>query len=308
MSDLYEYQAIDGSSKGPIALVLLLQARNQGRLSNQALVKKLPDGAWRPLSSYIPPMTVLDEDRDRAAEGEANCSRRVLVPHWSRKKHWRRVIREWCSFRGRAGKGEMREVYATLGPVWLAAACLPALEKYDFFSYPAPWMESVFLGLFYMVLSVLTIPLAATMVRRLHDVGRSGIWLVCLGLPRWDGCCCGICLTGRASWGRTGTGIPVELMCSRVIGACPWEKPSGSGTDSPERWIQGAGGNGSDLFQVKFIYGKSEHGRLLPFGDNLLLQVQRRGFFKAGERVFLLSPFIPASLSDAGNDVPARCD
>lgn len=167
MSDLYEYQAIDGSSKGPIALVLLLQARNQGRLSNQALVKKLPDGAWRPLSSYIPPMTVLDEDRDRAAEGEANCSRRVLVPHWSRKKHWRRVIREWCSFRGRAGKGEMREVYATLGPVWLAAACLPALEKYDFFSYPAPWMESVFLGLFYMVLSVLTIPLAATMVRRL---------------------------------------------------------------------------------------------------------------------------------------------
>lgn len=58
MSDLYEYQAIDGSSKGPIALVLLLQARNQGRLSNQALVKKLPDGAWRPLSSYIPPMTV----------------------------------------------------------------------------------------------------------------------------------------------------------------------------------------------------------------------------------------------------------
>lgn len=110
MSDLYEYQAIDGSSKGPIALVLLLQARNQGRLSNQALVKKLPDGAWRPLSSYIPPMTVLDEDRDRAAEGEANCSRRVLVPHWSRKKHWRRVIREWCSFRGRAGKGEMREV------------------------------------------------------------------------------------------------------------------------------------------------------------------------------------------------------
>ena len=183
MSDLYEYQAIDGSSKGPIALVLLLQARNQGRLSNQALVKKLPDGAWRPLSSYIPPMTVLDEDRDRAAEGEANCSRRVLVPHWSRKKHWRRVIREWCSFRGRAGKGEMREVYATLGPVWLAAACLPALEKYDFFSYPAPWMESVFLGRFYMVLSVLTIPLAATMVRRLHDVGRSGIWLVCLGLP-----------------------------------------------------------------------------------------------------------------------------
>ena len=32
MSDLYEYQAIDGSSKGPVDLVLLLRARNLGRL------------------------------------------------------------------------------------------------------------------------------------------------------------------------------------------------------------------------------------------------------------------------------------
>lgn len=160
MSDLYEYQAIDGSSKGPVALVLLLQARNQGRLSNQALVRKLPDGAWRPLSSYIPPMTVLDEDGDmEVAEGEADTCERSLAPDWSRQKYWRRVAREWCSFRGRAGKGEMREVYATLGSVWLAAACLPALEKYGFFSYPAPWMESVFLGLFYLVLSLLAIPL-----------------------------------------------------------------------------------------------------------------------------------------------------
>ena len=100
MSDLYEYQAIDGSSKGPVALVLLLQARNQGRLSNQALVRKLPDGAWRPLSSYIPPMTVLDEDGDmEVAEGEADTCERSLAPGWSRQKYWRRVAREWCSFR-----------------------------------------------------------------------------------------------------------------------------------------------------------------------------------------------------------------
>lgn len=40
MSDLYEYQAIDGSSKGPVDLVLLLRARNLGRLSNRTLVRK----------------------------------------------------------------------------------------------------------------------------------------------------------------------------------------------------------------------------------------------------------------------------
>ena len=33
MSDLYEYQAIDGSSKGPVSLVLLIQARNHGPVS-----------------------------------------------------------------------------------------------------------------------------------------------------------------------------------------------------------------------------------------------------------------------------------
>ena len=42
MSDLYEYQAIDGSSKGPVDLVLLLRARNLGRLSNRTLVRKVP--------------------------------------------------------------------------------------------------------------------------------------------------------------------------------------------------------------------------------------------------------------------------
>ncbi len=55
MSDLYEYQAIDGSSKGPVDLVLLLRARNLGRLSNRTLVRKVPGGDWRPLASFIPP-------------------------------------------------------------------------------------------------------------------------------------------------------------------------------------------------------------------------------------------------------------
>ena len=37
--------------------------------------------------------------------------------------------------------------------------------------------------LLYVVLAVLSIPLAATMVRRLHDVGRSGFFLVFLAVP-----------------------------------------------------------------------------------------------------------------------------
>ena len=44
MSGLYEYQAIDGSPKGPVSLELLLRARNLGRLSNRTLVRKVPDG------------------------------------------------------------------------------------------------------------------------------------------------------------------------------------------------------------------------------------------------------------------------
>ena len=70
MSDLYEYQAIDGSSKGPVSLVLLIQARNHGRLSNRTLVRKLPDGGWQPLSSFIPSMTVMDADMEESAMPE----------------------------------------------------------------------------------------------------------------------------------------------------------------------------------------------------------------------------------------------
>lgn len=181
MSDFYEYQAIDGSPKGPVTLVLLLQARNHGRLSNRTLVRKVPDGAWLPLSSFIPSMTVQDDEGGMSVigvdEGPENAG-----PHWPRKKYWRRVIREWCSFRGRAGKREMHEMYSRAGLAWLALAGFPALAECGFFYYLKPLAE-IMSPVFYVVLLILAIPLVATMVRRLHDVGRSGCWLVCLGMP-----------------------------------------------------------------------------------------------------------------------------
>lgn len=182
MSDLYEYRAIDGSSKGPVSLVLLLQARNHGRLSNRTLVRKVPGGSWQPLASFIPSMTVKDDDEEASAvpvPGELVGSD---VPVWTRKKYWSRIIRAWCSFRGRAGKGEMREVYSSVGVAWLAAAAFPSLVECGFFSSLSPWVRLVS-PLLYAVLAVLSIPLAATMVRRLHDMGRSGFCLVWLAAP-----------------------------------------------------------------------------------------------------------------------------
>lgn len=181
MSDLYEYQAIDGSSKGPVSLVLLIQARNCGRLSNRTLARKLPGGSWQPLSSFIPSMTVMDDEREVSTAAENGSSSGTAA--WSRKKYWGRVIKAWCSFQGRAGKGEMQEVYSSLGIVWVALAGLSFLA--EFFRVPelSRWMELVSPFLSYAVLPVLSIPLAATMVRRLHDVGKSGVWLVWLGVP-----------------------------------------------------------------------------------------------------------------------------
>lgn len=182
MSDLYEYQAIDGSSKGPVSLVLLIQARNHGRLSNRTLVRKLPGGGWQPLSSFIPSMTVMDDDGEAfemPGPGEEFTS---AVPVWTRKKYWMRIIKAWCSFKGRAGKGEMREVYASVGIAWLAAAGFPSLVKSGFFSSLSPWVD-LLSPVFYVALIVLSLPMAATMVRRLHDVGRSGLCLVWLAVP-----------------------------------------------------------------------------------------------------------------------------
>lgn len=181
MSDLYEYQAIDGSSKGPVSLVLLIQARNHGRLSNRTMVRKLPAGGWQPLSSFIPSMTVMDADMEESAMPEPETGFEPAIPAWTRKKYWMRIIKGWCSFEGRAGKQEMREVYSSVGIVWLAAAGGPAIVKSGFFSV-SPMME-LFFPLAYVVLPVLFLPLAATMVRRLHDVGKSGLSLIWLAVP-----------------------------------------------------------------------------------------------------------------------------
>lgn len=181
MSDLYEYQAIDGSSKGPVPLVLLIQARNHGRLSNRTLVRKLPGGGWQPLSSFIPSMTVMDADMEESAMPEPETGGEPAIPAWMRKKYWTRIIKEWCSFEGRAGKQEMREVYSTLGVAWLLVAGGPSIVKSGLFSV-SPMLELLF-PLGYVVLPVLFLPLAATMVRRLHDVGKSGLFLIWLAVP-----------------------------------------------------------------------------------------------------------------------------
>lgn len=181
MSDLYEYQAIDGSSKGPVSLVLLIQARNHGRLSNRTMVRKLPAGGWQPLSSFIPSMTVMDADMEESAMPEPETGFEPAIPAWTRKKYWMRIIKGWCSFEGRAGKQEMREVYSSVGVAWLAVAGGPAIVKSGFFSV-SPMME-LFFPLAYVVLPVLFLPLAATMVRRLHDVGKSGLFLIWLAVP-----------------------------------------------------------------------------------------------------------------------------
>lgn len=181
MSDLYEYQAIDGSSKGPVSLVLLIQARNHGRLSNRTMVRKLPAGGWQPLSSFIPSMTVMDADMEESAMPEPETGFEPAIPAWTRKKYWMRIIKGWCSFEGRAGKQEMREVYSIVGVAWLAVAGGLAIVKSGFFSV-SPMME-LFFPLAYVVLPVLFLPLAATMVRRLHDVGKSGLSLIWLAVP-----------------------------------------------------------------------------------------------------------------------------
>lgn len=178
MDVMYEYQAIDGSAKGPVPLALLLQSRNHGRLSNQAPVRRLPDGEWRPLSSFIPLMTVVDDDGSivETAEGQS------ASVHWDRKKYWTRLFWAWCSFRGRAGKQEMRNICENLHVVWFCLVGVPLLQELLFSDFD-PYLEVLNILLLYVLLPVALLPLVATMVRRLHDVGRSGFWLVLLAAP-----------------------------------------------------------------------------------------------------------------------------
>lgn len=140
MSDLYEYQAIDGSSKGPVDLVLLLRARNLGRLSNRTLVRKVPGGDWRPLASFIPSMTVMDDDGEPSVLPDPGSEPGGADSGWSRKKYWIRVIKAWCRFEGRAGKGELHEVFSRVGVAWLAVAGVPSFAECGF---SRPWFRGL---------------------------------------------------------------------------------------------------------------------------------------------------------------------
>lgn len=181
MSDLYEYQAIDGSSKGPVDLVLLLRARNLGRLSNRTLVRKVPGGDWRPLASFIPSMTVMDDDGEPSVLPDPGSEPGGADSGWSRKKYWIRVIKAWCRLRAVPGKGSCTRFFQSGGCV-AGRGGSPLFCGMRFFPSLVPWVELVS-PLLYVVLAVLSIPLAATMVRRLHDVGRSGFFLVFLAVP-----------------------------------------------------------------------------------------------------------------------------
>lgn len=59
-------------------------------------------------------MTVMDADMEESAMPELETGGEPAIPAWTRKKYWTRIIKGWCSFEGRAGKQEMREVYSTM--------------------------------------------------------------------------------------------------------------------------------------------------------------------------------------------------
>lgn len=65
-----------------------------GRLSNRTLVRKLPDGGWQPLSSFIPSMTVMDADMEESAMPELETGGEPAIPAWTRKKYWTRIIKD----------------------------------------------------------------------------------------------------------------------------------------------------------------------------------------------------------------------
>lgn len=79
-----------------------------------------------------------------------------------------------------AGHGEMKEIYATLVTVWLGIACFSGWDEVGALPFSG---DVVRLLLSDVILPVLAILLAATMVLRLHDVGRSGICLFFLIMP-----------------------------------------------------------------------------------------------------------------------------
>lgn len=148
-------------------LALLLQARNQGGLPNQARVRKLPDGDWLSLSSFIPSMRVMDDEGSETVRSGGGFRYAALGP----QEYWSRVIAGWYSFRGRASKSD---VWRYSLAIWMGLALIP-LAKDLLVPSAGVYLEVMECLVLYVLLPLAAIPVAATLVRRLHDVGHSGM-------------------------------------------------------------------------------------------------------------------------------------
>lgn len=161
--------------------MLLIQARNHGRLSNRTLVRKLPDGGWQPLSSFIPSMTVMDADMEESAMPELETGESPPFPPGRGRSIGRASLRDGAVLKDAPENRRCARFippWASRGWSWQG---VPSIMKSGFFSV-SPLLELLF-PLAYVVLPVLFLPLAATMVRRLHDVGKSGLFLIWLAVP-----------------------------------------------------------------------------------------------------------------------------
>lgn len=152
-----------------------------------------------------------------------------------------RVVRNSVRFSGRATRGEFWWWVLVLAIVLLIASAVQlALQfLYDHNIPTAGDLLSVFLGTGVVVWLVTFLPTTAVAVRRLHDIGRSGWWVLlwyAVPVPLWLGAVAAYMLVlGRALIGEDPSAVPFFVMFGLSLAA------SAAVTVWAVRWLSNAG-------------------------------------------------------------------
>ncbi len=159
-------------------------------------------------------MTLCKECGKEIADSASSCPHcgaarnvpRASLTTWELyKEFWAK----WIVFEGRVRRRDYLLVNLINWGVMLAAMCIGVLANEPSFT--------LFTS-FYMI--IIIIPTLSMSVRRLHDIGRSGLWYLAMLIPVLGiiPCIALLCFAGQSGWNRYGPDPKVPEYLQRLGG------------------------------------------------------------------------------------------
>lgn len=177
----YYYLDSSRQPRGPLSFEELLALHARGTLSDEVMVAAVDGDKWRPLRALLPEnnkagvgacpacKTELTLTAGELPEHCPNCGKRLRPADFGFVASVQSVFAQYASFKGRATRSEYWWFYLFTIIVSFALSFVLEIMR-------VPEATVLTINILYSL--ALLLPSMAVGVRRLHDIGRSGYWLL----------------------------------------------------------------------------------------------------------------------------------